>query len=313
MYAMASAIDAAVRPAPKIAVASTASRMPGNANRMSSPEEITASTVPRRQAAATASRAPAVMLRTTTASGPSIEDCAPASSRENTSRPWKSYPSKWPPPGATQASERFGRLGLYGAISGPKTAASVASAMTAADTMPATPVPRSPDSGRVRRVPGTVTVRPAPAVTVPPSLGPAPQRDARVQHRVHHVHEQVDHDERGDQHERDALHHREVLGLRGLDQVGAEPVQAERGLHHGRHGDQRRDRDPGDRGDRYRRVAQDVPPDQLAARDAAAHRGLHVLALALLPDRRPGDPGHDRERRERQGNSGQREVPHVAQ
>src|SRR6266571_3802821 len=155
MYAMASAIDAAVRPAPKIAVASTASRMPGNANRMSSPGEIT-------------------------------------------SRPGKSYPSKWPPPGATQASERFGRLGLYGAISGPKTAASVASAMTAADTMPATPVPRSPDSGRVRRVPGTVTVRPAPAVTVPPSLGPAPQRDARVQHRVHHVHEQVDHDERGD-------------------------------------------------------------------------------------------------------------------
>ena len=48
---------------------------------------------------------------------------------------------------------RFGRSGLYGARSGPKIAAIVASAMTAADTMPATPVPRSPDSDRERLVP----------------------------------------------------------------------------------------------------------------------------------------------------------------
>ena len=47
-------------PAPNTAAARTASRMPGNANRMSSPEEITASTAPRRQAAITASRVPAI-------------------------------------------------------------------------------------------------------------------------------------------------------------------------------------------------------------------------------------------------------------
>ena len=111
MYATDSAMDAAVSPAPKIAVASTASRMPGNANRMLSPEEITASRAPPRHAAATASRVPAAMLSTTTASGPSIEDCAPASSRENTSRPWKSKPSRCPPPGPTQARLRLGRSG----------------------------------------------------------------------------------------------------------------------------------------------------------------------------------------------------------
>ena len=79
---------AAVRPAPNTAAASTASRMPGNANRMSSPVEITASTGPRRQAAVTASRLPAVTLIATTASGPSIDDRAPTSSRDSTSRPW---------------------------------------------------------------------------------------------------------------------------------------------------------------------------------------------------------------------------------
>ena len=104
---------AAVRPAPKIAAASTASKMPGNANRMSRPEEITASAATQRRQAAVTARisVPTGTLIMTTASGPSIEDCVPASSRDATSRPSKSKPSTWPPTGPTQASDKVGRLG----------------------------------------------------------------------------------------------------------------------------------------------------------------------------------------------------------
>ena len=79
----------------------------------------------------------------------------------------------------------------------------------------------------------------------------------------------------------------------------------------GGHRDQRRDRDAGDRGDRDRRVAQDVPLDH-RARDAPADRGLHVLAPAFVADRGPGHPGDDGQRRDRQRDGGQREVPDVA-
>ena len=48
------------------------------------------------------------------------------------------------------------------------------------------------------------------------------------------------------------------------------------------------------------------------ARDAAADRGLHVLPVGLLAHRGPGDPGHDRQRGDRQRDRGQREVPQVA-
>ena len=107
------------------------------------------SLTPRRQAAVTASSVPAVTLRMTTASGPSIVDCAPASSRDNTSRPSKSYPSRWPPTGPAQDSDRFGRFGSYGASTGPNRAANVAAAMTTAEAIPAGPVARS--TARPRR------------------------------------------------------------------------------------------------------------------------------------------------------------------
>ena len=68
--------------------------MPGKANRTSSPDEMKASSAPPRQAAATASSAPAIMLPRTTASGPSIDVRAPTISRDSTSRPSKSYPSR---------------------------------------------------------------------------------------------------------------------------------------------------------------------------------------------------------------------------
>src|SRR5215831_13266767 len=45
------------------------------------------------------------------------------------------------------------------------------------------------------------------------SLGAAPQRDAGVEGRVEQVHDQIDHHERGHEHQRDALDHGEVLGL----------------------------------------------------------------------------------------------------
>src|SRR6185437_5846245 len=317
---MASAVAAAGRPAPNTAAASTASRMPGNANRMSRPEEIIASTAPRRQAATTASSVPAVMARSTTASGPSIEVVAPASSRDSTSRPWPSKPSRCPPTGPTQASDKLVSTGLYGASSEPKNAANMPITITPADARPAGPVarsrPRMPVPGGRTSASAISTVAPMASLTVPTSpglespcsespcfesLGPASQRDPRVEHRVQQVDDEVDHHERGHQHQRDALHHGQVLGLGRLDQVGAQPVQAERRLDHRVERDEGGDRDAGDRGDRDGGVAQDVPPDPLPDRDAPADRGLHVLTAGLGADRGPGHPGHDGQRRNGQG------------
>jgi hypothetical protein len=72
--------------------------------------------------------------------------------------------------------------------------------MTTADAIPAAPVERSRPSaplragGRAGRV-----LTPITALTVPPSLGPASERDARIQRRVEHVDQGVDQDERRDQ------------------------------------------------------------------------------------------------------------------
>ena len=51
------------------------------------------------------------------------------------------------------------------------------------------------------------------------------------------------------------------FGLCRLDEVRAEPVEAERQLHHRVQGDQRRDRQAGHRGNRDGRVAQHVAAD----------------------------------------------------
>ena len=105
---------------------------------------------------------------------------------------------------------RFGRFGSYGASSGPKIAASIAIAMTAADSMPGTPVARSRPNARPPGRRGRVT-RTGMAVLIRPS---APQRHARVEHRVQHVDQHVDDDEREDEHQRDALHDGQVLVCR---------------------------------------------------------------------------------------------------
>src|SRR5215472_13689846 len=250
MYAIARAIDAAGRPAPNTAAASTASRIPGNANKMSRPDEITASTRPRRQAAITASRVPASRDPITTASGPSMDDVAPANSRDSTSLPSTSKPSRCPPVGPTQGSDGCTRVGLNGAISGPMTAMTVAIAITTADARTAAPVARSrPTAPRRARGSRTVTsgaasparardissliapCSPLCSLRAPPrSLRPAPECDPGVKHRVGEVDGDVNYHERGDEHQRDALHHGEVLVLCRGHQVRAEAVQAERGL-----------------------------------------------------------------------------------
>ncbi len=92
-------------------------------------------------------------------------------------------------------------------------AMTVATAMTAAETIPATPVertrPTTPTRASRRRPPLAAT--PTAALTAPSSLGPASQRNARIQHRIQHIDDRVDDDECCDQDERDALHYRQVL------------------------------------------------------------------------------------------------------
>ena len=142
-------------------------------------------------------RRPRAIASTTTASGPSIEDCAPASSRDSTSRPSKSKPSRCPPTGPTQASARFGSDRV------------VRGEQRAEDRE------RRGDRDHGRRGhagdPGRRAGRTATgrllrrdrrwlrraALTTglwPRSLVPcAPQRDPRVEHRVQQVDEHVDH------------------------------------------------------------------------------------------------------------------------
>ena len=82
------------RPAPKTAAVSTASRIPGNANRMSITVPRTESTQPPRHAASTEITVPSAIDMTTTSAGPSIDVRAPTISRESRSRPWLSNPSR---------------------------------------------------------------------------------------------------------------------------------------------------------------------------------------------------------------------------
>ena len=53
--------------------------------------------------------------------------------------------------------------------------------------------------------------------------------------------------------------------------------------------------------------------DHLRPGQAAAHRGLHVLSLELVADRRPRDPGHERRPTWRQRERGQGEVPELVE
>src|SRR5215831_13049881 len=133
--------------------------------------------------------------------------------------------------------------------------------MMIADAIPAGPVARSMSTARAPRVVDRIVTGTAALTRLPPSralrwlreacprrrdtadaaFGPAPaapvagleltagvslgvasQRDAGVEGRVEHVHDQVDDDERGHEDQRDALDHGEVLGLSGEDQVGTE-------------------------------------------------------------------------------------------
>src|SRR2546423_15565078 len=120
----------------------------------------------------------------------------------------------------------------------PKIAIAIAIAMMTAEAIPSGPVARSraraPRTRPRRAAPGPAgprgTAGPASGAAtltgptslgpphwarliVPASLGPAPQRDPRVEHRVPHVHREVDHDEAGDEHQRDTLYHGLVLRL----------------------------------------------------------------------------------------------------
>ena len=78
---------AADRPAPNTAAARIASRMPGKAKAMSSDPLTSVSKRPPRHAAAMATMTPRTIDTGDDDEGPTIEVRAPASSRENTSRP----------------------------------------------------------------------------------------------------------------------------------------------------------------------------------------------------------------------------------
>ena len=200
---------AAVRPAPNTAAASTASRMPGKANRMSSTAETTVSNRPPIQAVAIAisdaqgdrrrdhhQRARASRCGRPPASARSMSSAVHVEAQQVAAG--RAHVLRWTGPNC-----RWGRAAPAPARRWRRPAAITMITTTGSRAMP---VAAQPAGGRREQAIGSLEARRC-------SLGPAPSLTRGSSTRVQQVDDRVDDDERRDQHERDPLHHREVLGL----------------------------------------------------------------------------------------------------
>src|SRR6185437_13002942 len=192
---------------------------------------------------------------------------APTMTRESTSRPRLSVPNQCAPDGGLLLNSSCCASGLYGAIACPKSAQTTQNTMMIAPTMKVGRRSSSRQTARGTAVVGaaTATVLPAGPSGPPGSSGADPStppasavisvmagsdpqpRVERDQQQVRRQRSQhVDHAD--DEYPR--FQHREVLGLRGLEDQVADALVVEQGLDHDQAADQvsglgRDDRDRG--------------------------------------------------------------------
>src|SRR5580765_1090705 len=263
-----------------------ARRMNGNASWASASVMIILSVQPPRNPASNPSEAPRSPPTTTAAKPTSRDTRAPKITRERTSRPRWSVPSRWALPsapanvGAESRPRSDWRMGSAGAITG---AASAARIKSATNTAPPTARPRV----RRARLAGACSAR----------------ADARIEEAIDQVDAEVDHDEEHGGDEHGALHDGVVAVVDRLDGEPADTRPREDRLGDDGAAEQGTELQPGDRDDRHRRVLQGVLDDHEHFRDALGAGGADVVRAQHLEHRGAREP---RDRRHREGAERQR-------
>src|SRR5436190_15635212 len=183
---------------------------------------------------------------------------APTMTRESTSRPRLSVPNQCAPDGGLLLNSSCCASGLYGAIACPKSAQTTQNTMMIAPTMKVGRRSSSRQAARGTAVVGaaTATVLPAGPSGPPgssgadPSTPPTPPASAVMsvmagsdpQPRVERDQQQVRRQRGQDVDHADGEHprfqHREVMGLRGLEDQVADALVVEQGLDHDQAADQ---------------------------------------------------------------------------
>ena len=167
--------------------------------------------------------------------------------------------------GATAARHSLPVARVCRPAAGARSAGSIASARARPDSSPIAHA----HAGRLTSHAPSSSVRTADA-------------DARVEHGVEDVGEQVEqhHEHRGDGHPRQD--HRVVGSFERVEEQQAEAGPAEHPLDHDHPAEQHAGVDGDDGHERDQRVAQRVTPDDLTARHALRPRGAHVVGVQHL-------------------------------
>jgi hypothetical protein len=132
--------------------------------------------------------------------------------------------------------------------------------------------------------------------------------DPWVDDDVEDVRDQVRNDEHGREDQRDRLHHGVVLVLDRRDQLGAEPVQAERELDDHGAGDQVADRETAHRHDRNERTPERMADDDGRPAEPPAPSRLDVLQFERVDHARARDATNERTQGQRERDCRQCEV-----
>src|SRR3990170_4947325 len=267
---------------PRTAAMPMASRIPGNASRTSQAPVKIRSAAPPRKPASDPTASPMRSETPTVPNPTASERRAPWISRERTSRPNLSCPSRWEAEGPDSPSSSFCASGSPGEITGAKAAAR---RNRESRTIPAA----APRCRAVRRIS---------AGSPDFSLIPDPRIETGAQEVRRKVHR---HGGQGD--DEDApLDQRVVPRVDRLDQQAADPGPGEDRLRDDASSQHRAERQPQRRDDGDEGVAQRVEGDGGTVRQTARGRGRHVLLPEFLQQRRADHPrqqgGHSRPERD---------------
>src|SRR6516162_3011870 len=233
------------------------------------------------------SAVPTTPAKITAVKPTTTETLAPKISRESTSRPSWSVPSRYwvlPPVCQNGGRKRAARLptsGLWGASTSAKIATSPMTTRIRVGITGKSSSRKETDRQRIR---GGATIASA-RVLMP--LSPF-QPDAGVDHGVqnvdHHIH---NHDHSAAQHH-DALDHREVAKSNSLIEEPPDTWPGEHGLHHHRHIDHDHEIDPGQCQHRDQGILESVLGDDQGLGEPLDPCELDIFRAQHLEHRRAG-------------------------
>src|ERR1700733_1361321 len=290
-------------PVPRMATSRIESSTGGNAIQTSTSREISASTQPRRKPAKRPSSEPIRHARPAATKATVSEIRAPKITRESTSRPRPSVPSKNPasasgkPIGGNVAANRFCASGSCGAISGANTARTISNRMKPpATTTLGSPSRRRAVDGGFGSAGADDVVEVGDQCSTSPALR-VPQ--ARIERCHREICPDIDQDEDQSEQQDQTLDQREIAVDDRVDGEIADARIGEDALNDHRAADQEGELHAGERQRRADRVAQRLLQHQAQFAKALDPRQQHVILQHRLLQgllEKPHDYGGERQR-----------------